>query len=85
MTTPTINGQPHEVDAPADMPLLWAIRDLVGFTGIKYGCGRGHCQSGQSMSAAALLQDNPAPDDSAIHAAVGQRIRRLPIANQLRS
>ncbi|MBB3232554.1 2Fe-2S iron-sulfur cluster-binding protein [Halomonas stenophila] len=43
MTTLTINGQPHEVDAPDDMPLLWAIRDLVGYTGTKYGCGRGLC------------------------------------------
>ncbi|TFH85195.1 (2Fe-2S)-binding protein [Billgrantia azerbaijanica] len=43
MTTLTINGQPHAVDAPDDMPLLWAIRDLVGFTGTKYGCGRGLC------------------------------------------
>ncbi|ATJ82441.1 (2Fe-2S)-binding protein [Halomonas beimenensis] len=43
MTTLTINGETHELDAPDDMPLLWAIRDLVGFTGTKYGCGRGLC------------------------------------------
>lgn len=133
MTTLTINGQTHEVDAPADMPLLWAIRDLVGFTGTKYGCGRGlcgactvhldgqatrscitpiaavgdreittieaigddptgarvqkawreldvvqcgYCQSGQIMSATALLQGNPEPDDSAIDGAMSGNICR---------
>ena len=39
----TINGEKHTVDAPDDMPLLWALRDLVGLTGTKYGCGIGQC------------------------------------------
>ena len=39
----TINGVAHHVDAPDDMPLLWVIRDLVGLTGTKYGCGIGQC------------------------------------------
>src|SRR5690606_8834699 len=34
-----INGQDTAVDAPADMPLLWALRDVVDLTGTKYGCG----------------------------------------------
>ena len=38
-----VNGQPHEVDAPADMPLLWVLRDLVGLTGTKFGCGMALC------------------------------------------
>ncbi len=38
-----INGTVHEVDAPGDMPLLWAIRDLVGLTGTKFGCGLAQC------------------------------------------
>jgi isoquinoline 1-oxidoreductase alpha subunit len=38
-----INGQAHEVDGPPDMPLLWAIRDVVGLTGTKFGCGEGLC------------------------------------------
>ena len=38
-----VNGQPHEVDAPADMPLLWVLRDLVGLTGTKFGCGMAQC------------------------------------------
>ncbi|MEM9060425.1 MAG: (2Fe-2S)-binding protein [Pseudomonadota bacterium] len=43
MATLDINGVSKELDAPADMPLLWAIRDLVGLTGTKYGCGVGLC------------------------------------------
>jgi|TARA_B110000305_G_C19428553_1_gene634997 isoquinoline 1-oxidoreductase alpha subunit len=38
-----INGKKHAVEADLDMPLLWAIRDLIGFTGTKYGCGKGLC------------------------------------------
>jgi isoquinoline 1-oxidoreductase alpha subunit len=43
MTTLTINGKKHVVDAPDDMPLLWVIRDLVGLTGTKFGCGIAQC------------------------------------------
>ena len=116
-----INGTAHELDAAPDMPLLWALRDLAGLTGTKYGCGValcgactvhvdgqparacvlpvsalagkkittiegigstplgrkvqdawiaedvpqcGYCQSGQIMSAAALLTDTPKPSDA---------------------
>jgi isoquinoline 1-oxidoreductase alpha subunit len=38
-----INGRDHEVDAPADMPLLWVLRDLLGLTGSKFGCGAALC------------------------------------------
>ena len=38
-----VNGQNHTVDAPDDMPLLWVIRDLVGLTGTKFGCGIAQC------------------------------------------
>jgi isoquinoline 1-oxidoreductase alpha subunit len=38
-----INGKEHSVDADPGMPLLWAIRDLAGLTGTKYGCGIGEC------------------------------------------
>lgn len=43
MTTLTINGKTHDVDAPDDMPLLWVLRDLVGLTGTKFGCGIAQC------------------------------------------
>jgi isoquinoline 1-oxidoreductase alpha subunit len=43
MTTLNINGEKHQVSLDRDMPLLWAIRDLVGYTGTKYGCGKGLC------------------------------------------
>ena len=39
----TINGAKHEVDVPAEMPLLWVIRDVVGMTGTKFGCGAAQC------------------------------------------
>jgi isoquinoline 1-oxidoreductase alpha subunit len=38
-----VNEQQHELDADADMPLLWALRDLVGLTGTKYACGIAQC------------------------------------------
>ncbi len=40
-----INGKEFEFDASPDMPILWAIRDFVGLTGTKYGCGKGVCGS----------------------------------------
>jgi isoquinoline 1-oxidoreductase alpha subunit len=133
MTNLQINGQTHEVDVPADMPLLWVLRDVLGMTGTKFGCGIaqcgactvhidgkavrscflpvgeignraittieavgetptgasvqkawldlevvqcGYCQSGQIMSAAALLASTPHPDDSDIDAAMAGNICR---------
>ncbi len=39
----TVNGEQREVEAEPDMPLLWVLRDLLGLTGTKYGCGVGAC------------------------------------------
>ncbi|NID11306.1 (2Fe-2S)-binding protein [Fibrivirga algicola] len=128
----TINNQPHSLDVDPDMPLLWAIRDVVGLTGTKFGCGIaqcgactvhldgspvrscslpvsavagqkittiegiskhvdhpvqkawiehqvpqcGYCQSGQIMSAVALLKQNPKPTDADIAAAMQGNICR---------
>jgi len=38
-----VNGTVHEVDAPGEMPLLWVLRDLLGYTGVKFGCGMSEC------------------------------------------
>jgi isoquinoline 1-oxidoreductase subunit alpha len=133
MASLRINGKTHEVDVPDDMPLLWVLRDVVGLTGTKFGCGIaqcgactvhvdgrplrscvlpvanvggkdittieavgltpsgkkiqqawididvvqcGYCQSGQIMSAAALLAANPKPDDAEIDAAMSGNICR---------
>jgi isoquinoline 1-oxidoreductase subunit alpha len=133
MMTLKINGGMKPVDAPPDMPLLWVLRDLLGLTGTKFGCGIaqcgactvhldgapvrscllpvgsigqraittiegvgatrvgakvqkawldlevvqcGYCQSGQIMSAAALLTTTPNPDDSDIDAAMSGNICR---------
>ena len=42
-TTLTINGEAKSFDAPADMPLLWVLRDILGMTGTKFGCGIAQC------------------------------------------
>ena len=41
--TLSINGQPHTINVGTDVPLLWVLRDEVGLTGTKFGCGRGFC------------------------------------------
>lgn len=43
MAKVTLNGEQREIDASDDMPLLWAVRDIAGLTGTKYGCGVGLC------------------------------------------
>jgi isoquinoline 1-oxidoreductase alpha subunit len=43
MYTLDINGQAQQVDVPADMPLLWVLRDVLGMTGTKFGCGIAQC------------------------------------------
>ena len=133
MASLRINGQTYELGVPDDMPLLWVLRDAVGLTGTKFGCGIaqcgactvhvdgkplrscilpvahlagkeittieavgktpngqkvqqawiaidvvqcGYCQSGQIMSAAALLATNPKPTDAEIDAAMSGNICR---------
>jgi isoquinoline 1-oxidoreductase alpha subunit len=133
MTTLKINGEDKTFEAPDDTPLLWVLRDVLGMTGTKFGCGIaqcgactvhvdgnavrscllpvgavgdkaittiegigatstgakvqkawldleviqcGYCQSGQIMSAAALLTATPHPDDSDIDAAMAGNICR---------
>ena len=132
-TTLNVNGQERSFEAPPEMPLLWVLRDILGLTGTKFGCGIaqcgactvhvdgkpvrscvlpvgklqsrmittiegvgampagagvqkawldlevvqcGYCQSGQIMSAAALLASTPDPDDSDIDAAMAGNICR---------
>ncbi|TBW07747.1 (2Fe-2S)-binding protein [Azotobacter chroococcum subsp. isscasi] len=43
MITLNLNGKDHALDVPQDMPLLWAIRDVAGYSGTKFGCGMGLC------------------------------------------
>ena len=43
MVTLKVNGQDHSYDGPTDIPLLWVIRDEIGLTGTKFGCGGGFC------------------------------------------
>jgi isoquinoline 1-oxidoreductase alpha subunit len=39
----TVNGKREQIDADPDMPILWVLRDRLGLTGTKYGCGEAHC------------------------------------------
>lgn len=141
MMTLNINGKPHKIDLPADTPLLWALRDQLGLTGTKYGCGIsacgactvhinnlpvracvtplseavgkpiitieainqdptgqkvqqawldlevtqcGYCQSGQIMSATALLKQQPKPNDAEIDKAMSGHICRCGTYNRIR-
>jgi isoquinoline 1-oxidoreductase subunit alpha len=43
MISLNVNGQEHQVDVSPDMPLLWVLRDVIGLTGTKYGCGVAQC------------------------------------------
>jgi len=136
-----VNGSEHEVDAPPDMPLLWVLRDLLGMTGTKFGCGIaqcgactvhvdgsplrscvtpveavagrkittieglsadgshpvqrawaeldvvqcGYCQSGQIMSAVALLAEVPAPTDEDIDHALSGNLCRCGTYQRIRA
>jgi aerobic-type carbon monoxide dehydrogenase small subunit (CoxS/CutS family) len=136
-----LNGRDIEVDVDADMPLLWVLRDTLGLTGTKFGCGMalcgactvhlegaavrscvtpvsatrgkkvttieglspdsrhpvqqawieldvpqcGYCQSGQIMSAAALLAQTPQPSDAEIDAAMSGNICRCGTYQRIRA
>jgi isoquinoline 1-oxidoreductase alpha subunit len=54
--TMTVNGEDVTVEAPADLPLLWVLRDLLGITGPKYGCGVGVCRACTSHLDGAEMQ-----------------------------
>ena len=137
--TVDVNGRPVNVNSPPDTPLLWVLRDELGLTGTKYGCGVaqcgactvladgqairacqtpvsalsgvkittieglggshplqqawvkldvpqcGYCQSGQIMGAAALLAQNPSPDDAAISGAMDGHICRCGAYQRIRA
>src|SRR5229473_3351831 len=102
-----INGSSHSVDVDGDTPLLWVLRDVLGMTGTKFGCGIaqcgactvqkiqrawlerevvqcGYCQSGQIMSASALLAANPHPTDADIDDAMAGNICRCGTYSRIR-
>lgn len=73
MTTLTINGKEHQIDAEDDMPLLWAIRDLAGLTGTKFGCGIGMCGACSVLLDGALTRSCSTP----VSAAKGKAITTI--------
>jgi len=70
MVTLRINGEKHTIDVALDMPLLWAIRDIIGLTGTKYGCGKGLCGSCKVLLDNSPVQSCVIP----VSAAVGKNI-----------
>jgi isoquinoline 1-oxidoreductase alpha subunit len=73
MVTLNINGKSRTLDIPAEMPLLWTLRDVLGMTGTKFGCGAGLC-------GACTIQIDGQPARSCItpaSAAVGKRITTI--------
>ncbi len=73
MVTLSINGISHTVDVPGDMPLLWVLRDVIGLTGTKFGCGMALC-------GACTVQLDGRPIRSCVTpvaAAVGKRITTI--------
>jgi isoquinoline 1-oxidoreductase alpha subunit len=76
--TLSVNGQSHTLEVDPSTPLLWVLRDNLGMTGTKYGCGIaqcGYCQSGMLMAAAALLKQVKKPTDEDIDAYVSNICR----------
>src|SRR5438093_157101 len=99
MVTLHVNGKAQQVDVPPETPLLWVLRDVLGMTGTKFGCGMavqaawvdlgvphcGYCQAGQIMSATALLQQNPKPTDADIDSAMSGNICRCGTYTRIRA
>lgn len=78
MTTLTINGKSRQIDLPADTPLLWALRDYLGLTGTKFGCGMALC-------GACTVHLDGEPTRSCVtpvSAAVGKQIVTIETINQ---
>ncbi|MGJ0482973.1 MAG: (2Fe-2S)-binding protein [Methylomicrobium sp.] len=73
MTTLMINGKEHQINAEDDMPLLWAIRDLAGYTGTKFGCGIGMCGACSILLDGALTKSCSTP----VSAAKGKAITTI--------
>lgn len=70
MISLTINGQLHEVDVDADTPLLWVLREWIGLTGTKYGCGAGQCGCCTVHLDGAAIRSCQVPVGSAVTAAI---------------
>jgi len=68
-----VNGARRRLDVPPDMPLLWVLRDALGLTGAKYGCGAGHCGACTVHLGAAAVRSCQVP----VRAAVGKPITTI--------
>jgi isoquinoline 1-oxidoreductase subunit alpha len=71
----TVNGQRRQLDVPADMPVFWVPRDVIGLTGTKFGCGIAACGACTVHVDGQPVRSGVTP----VSAATGKRIRRLPL------
>ncbi|WP_456421150.1 (2Fe-2S)-binding protein [Lutibacter sp.] len=78
MVTLRINGEKYTIDVAPDMPLLWAIRDIIGLTGTKYGCGKGLCGSCKVLLDNSPVQSCVIP----VSAAIGKNILTIEGASE---
>ena len=98
MTKLTINGTQYDIDLPDDTPLLWVLRDQLGLTGTKFGCGMALCgactihidgQPGRAcvtpISALALLKKKSKPTDADIDEAMAGNICRCGTYGRIRA
>ena len=68
-----VNGTVREVDAPDEMPLLWVLRDLLGYTGVKYGCGMAQCGACTVQLDGEAIRSCVTP----VSAAIGHRVTTI--------
>jgi isoquinoline 1-oxidoreductase alpha subunit len=73
MITITVNGKRHQVDVPPDMPLLWVVRDEIGLTGTKFGCGVAQCGACTMHVDGEAVRTCVLP----VSAAVGKQVRTI--------
>lgn len=73
MQTLSINQQEYQIDVPEDMPLLWAIRDIIGLTGTKFGCGVAQCGACSIMIDGTVVRSCSAP----VSLAIGKQITTI--------
>ena len=73
MVSITVNGVKHDVDVPPDMPLLWVVRDELGMTGTKFGCGVAQCGACTMHIDGVATRTCVLP----VSAAVGKQIRTI--------
>lgn len=93
MISLTVNGTRHVVDVPPEMPLLWVLRDVIGLTGTKFGCGAAQCgacivhidgdATWSCMTPVSAAANKSITTIEGLSGDVGERLRRAWVAEQV--